>query len=139
MIHIEFVREEDRVFWFSLDRHLPGSGFSRKVRDRQGYVIFDGDEPVGILRYGLFWDNTPFCNMLSISSVRRRQGYGRLLMRRWEDDMRAEGYGMLLVSTQVDEEAQHFYRKLGYADCGGMTATVPGYEQPMELFMVKAL
>lgn len=44
---------------------------------------------------------------------------------------------MVLTSTQVDEDARQFYRKLGYKDCGGFTIDVPGYEQPMELFMVK--
>ena len=54
-------------------------------------------------------------------------------------EMKEKGYGMLLTSTQADEEAQHFYRKLGYKDCGGFVPTVPGYEQPMELFLEKAL
>ena len=40
---------------------------------------------------------------------------------------------MVLTSTQVDEDAQHFYRKLGYKDCGRLTVDVPGYEQPMEI------
>ena len=57
----------------------------------------------------------------------------------WENDMKKQGYGMVLVPTQVDEEAQHFYRKLGYKNCGGFTIDVPGYEQPMEMFMSKAL
>ena len=42
-----------------------------------------------------------------------------------------------MTSTQVDEEAQHFYRKLGYQDAGGLVIRIPGYEQPMELFLVK--
>ena len=49
-----------------------------------------------------------------------------------------QGYGMLMTSTQVDEDAQHFYRKLGYKDCGGFVVDVPGYEQPMEMIMIKA-
>lgn len=32
----------------------------------------------------------------------------RRLMEHWENDMRARGFGMLLTSTQVDEEAQLF-------------------------------
>ena len=42
-------------------------------------------------------------------------------------------------STQVDESAQHFYRKLGYKDCGGMVIDLSGYEQPMELFLIKGI
>ena len=45
---------------------------------------------------------------------------GRAMMERWEADMKSLGYGMLLLSTQSDEDAQHFYRKLGYHDCGGL-------------------
>ncbi len=50
-----------------------------------------------------------------------------------------QGYGMLMTSTQVDEDAQYFYRKLGYKDCGGFVVDVPGYEQPMEMIMIKAV
>ena len=53
--------------------------------------------------------------------------------------MRSKGYGMVMTSTQVDEDAQYFYRKLGYKDAGGFTIDVPGYEQPEELILIKAL
>ncbi len=36
----------------------------------------------------------------------------------WEAQLIQAGHGMVLVSTQSDESAQHFYRKLGYRDCG---------------------
>lgn len=52
---------------------------------------------------------------------------------------RKQGYGMLLTSTQTDETAQHFYRKIGYKDCGALIMTIPGYEQPMEMFLAKAV
>ena len=95
--------------------------------------------PAGLLRYNLFWDNTPFCTMLFVDWPYQKKGYGRLLMEHWERDMKEQGHGMLLTSTQVDEDAQHFYRRLGYRDCGGLVMDVPGYEQPMELFLVKAI
>ena len=53
--------------------------------------------------------------------------------------MKQQGYGMVLTSTQVDESAQHFYRKLGFQDCGGIVMNLSGYEQPMEMFLCKAL
>ena len=136
---IRFVSQEDKSFWFSLDKHLLEAEFDKKVRDKQGYMLFVDDKPVGLLRYNLFWDNIPFCTLLFIESRYQRQGFGRSLTERWEKDMKTKGYGMVLTSTQVDEDAQHFYRKLGYRDCGGFTVDVPGYEQPMELFMVKQL
>ena len=79
--------------------------------------------------------------MLSNSSNWNYQGkgYGKKLMEHWENDMKSQGYGMLLTSTQVDEDAQHFYRKLGYKDCGGFVIDAPGYEQPMEMFLSKGI
>lgn len=139
MTEIKYVTMEDKSFWFTLDAHLAESEFEKKVRDKMGYVLFEDGVPKGILRFNLFWDNTPFCTMLFVDWSAQKKGYGRLLMENWEKDMKEKGYGMVLVSTQVDENAQHFYRKLDYKDCGGFTLDIPGYEQPMELFLSKGL
>ena len=139
MIEIRYVREEDKAFWYQLDRHLPEGEFLRKVRDRQGYVLLVDGIPAGLLRYNLFWDNIPFCTLLFIRKEYQRKGLGSHLMAHWEKEMKAQGYGMLLTSTQVDEEAQHFYRKLGYRDCGGFVIDLPTFAQPMELFLIKGI
>ena len=135
MTEIRYVEKNDREFWFRLDRHLPAAEFDRKVRDRQGYVLLEDARPVGLLRYNLFWDNTPFCTMLYVERDDRRRGYGSKLMRHWELDMQSRGYDLLLVSTQADEDAQHVYRKLGYRDCGGFVLE----NQPMELLLAKRI
>ena len=139
MTLIRFVENKDRNAWYMLDKHLPESVFDEKVRCCQGYVCVENEKIIGVLRYNLFWDNTPFCNMLFVDCGRRQKGYGSMLLSHWEKDMKAQGYGMLLTSTQVDESAQHFYRKQGYKDCGGMVMNLPGFEQPMEMFLCKAL
>ena len=138
-MEIRYAEPQDKAGWYMLDRHLPETGFEEKVRNRQGYVLLDEGKIVGVLRYNLFWDNTPFCTMLFLDEKYRSLGYGKQLMEHWESDMKSQGYGMLMTSTQVDEEAQHFYRKLGYKDCGGFVVDVPGYEQPMEMIMIKAV
>jgi len=139
MLEIRYVQPQDKEFWYSLDRHLPEQEFADKVIKKRGYVLLDDNKRIGILRYNLFWDNTPFCTLLFVNWDYQRRGYGKKLMEHWEADMKSLGYGMVLTSTQVDEEAQHFYRKLGYKDCGGFVIDIPKYEQPMELFMIKAL
>ena len=136
---IRYVQTEDEKFWYSLDRHLPRSEFSKKVREKMGYVISMNGSPIGILRYNLFWDNTPFCNMIYIIEGQRERGFGKKLTEYWEKDMKAQGYGFLLTSSRSDERAQFFYRRLGYKDCGGFLIDAAGYEQPMELFFIKAL
>ncbi len=139
MLEIRYVQLEDKDFWYRLDKHLPETEFLNKVREKKGYVLLDNEKPRGLLRYNLFWDNTPFCTMLFVDWNVQGNGYGKALMEYWENDMKAQGYGMLLTSTQVDENAQHFYRKLGYKDCGGFTIDIPEYAQPMEMFMIKAI
>ena len=138
-MEIRYAQLNDKTEWYKLDRHLPEKEFEEKIRTQQGYVLTEDDKVIGVLRYNLFWDNTTFCTMLYIENVYQKKGYGRLLMEYWEKEMKSKGYGMIMTSTQVDEEAQHFYRKLGYKDCGGFTVDVPGYEQPMEMIMIKAL
>jgi GNAT superfamily N-acetyltransferase len=137
--NIRFVDSPDRDFWLSLDRHISDEEFDRKVRDRMGYVLTVQNVPVGLLRYSLFWDNTPFCNLLYVAQDHQRKGYGRMLMEHWERDMHTRGYDLVMTSTQADENAQHFYRALGYRDCGGFILPFPGHEQPMEIILAKVI
>ena len=139
MTKIEYVTSNDKTFWYSLDKHLPEKEFENKVANKQGYVLCADDKPVGLLRYNLFWDNTPFCTLLFIDWQEQHKGYGKQLLKHWEEDMKAQGYGMVLTSTQVNETAQHFYRKNSYKDCGSLVMNIPGYEQPMEMFLSKGL
>lgn len=99
----------------------------------------EDNKQIGLLRFNLFWDSIPFCTMLFVDWSRRGKGLGRIFMNFWEADMKSQGYDMLLTSTQVDEEAQHFYRKLGYKDCGSLIINIPKHEQSMEMFFVKAI
>lgn len=49
--------------------------------------------------------------------------------------MRSIGYDAVLVSTQSNEDAQYFYRSIGYSDCGSLLLP----DQPEELFLSKRL
>lgn len=138
-MEIRFVQPQDRTLWFQLDRHLPADGFLEKVRTQTGYVLMDQGRLLGLLRYNLFWDSIPFCTLLYIAPDRQGQGLGRQLMEHWHRQMQAQGHRLVLTSTQVDEEAQHFYRKLGYRDCGGLLLDTPSCRQNMELFLLKEL
>ena len=53
--------------------------------------------------------------------------------------MKKLGYSMVFLSTQADEDAQHFYRKLGYVDCGGIVFSGTPLEQAMEIILRKVL
>lgn len=115
------------------DRHIAKGELAAAVARGRVYVAEADGRIVGWLRYNLFWDNTPFLNMLFVSAGARGRGYGSALLKRWETDMKAAGFPRLLTSTRSDERAQRFYRRRGYTDAGALF--LPG--EPAELFLTK--
>ena len=139
MFEIRYVSGDDAPFWFTLDDHMCESEFQGKVRERRGYLLTDAGRPVGIMRYNLFLDTIPYLTLICLAESCRRKGFGRQAMLFWENEMRERGYPMVMTSTNVDEEAQHFYRKLGYVDRGGLFLDNTPIPQPQELLMIKVL
>ena len=70
--------------------------------------MFNENKFVGWLRFNLFWDNTPFMNMLYFIDDERGKGYGTQLVSFWEQEMKKKGYEFVLTSTQSNEQAQFF-------------------------------
>ena len=54
MVEIRYVQSNDKEFWFSLDSHLQEQEFYNKISNKRGYVLFDDNKPIGLLRYNLF-------------------------------------------------------------------------------------
>ena len=126
--HIPFIEENDY--------HLRKELIPSKITGHEIYLIRDNQETIiGWMRYGYFWDNIPFMNMIWIDEPYRGQGIGKQAVNMWERDMQRKGYGMVMTSTQADEEAQHFYRKLGYKDAGCLLLD----SQPLEILLTKKL
>ncbi len=99
----------------------------------------NNDAPVGVMRYNLFWDTVPFLTLIYFKESYRGKGFGKQAMIYWENEMRSLGYKIVMTSTQVDEGAQHFYRKLGYKENGCLVMDIYPFEQPLEMFMIKKL
>ena len=139
MFEMCYATEADKEFWFMLDKHISEDEFLLKTRDKRGYIICDDNIPIGVMRYNLFWDSIPFLTLINIAQGFQGKGLGRMAVRFWEEEMRVLGFKMVMTSTQVDETAQHFYRKLGYVEKGSLSFDNTPLEQPMEMFLVKAL
>ena len=137
MAIIRLAQLSDWPEWLALDARLSRELFERKCAAGECYVALEGGSVAGLLRWNRFWDEVPFCTLLMVDEARRGQGLGRALIERWEADMGAAGHGMVMTSTQVDEAAQHFYRRLGYRDAGGFAVDIPRYAQPLELILIK--
>ncbi|WP_291292047.1 GNAT family N-acetyltransferase, partial [Enterococcus sp.] len=103
MLKICYGQKSDTSFWLELDNHLTKAGLAKKFQDQQALILTDEEEPVGILRYQLFWDTIPFCTMLVIKKSQQRKGRGSHFLSLWEAEMRKQGYGMCMTSIQSDE------------------------------------
>ncbi len=115
------------------DRWISSRELERKIARGEVYVLREGEAFVGWLRYGLFWDNTPFLYMLHIAEGSRGRGYGTRAMEYWEEDMRRLGYGLVMTSSASTETAQHFYYKRGYRAAGSFMPA----DEPLELLFIK--
>ena len=130
---IRFAFEKDLEFLHRHDRHISLEELRHAVARRCVLVAEERGALAGWLRYNLFWDNTPFMNLLYVLEEYRGKGVGKELAAFWEGEMARRGFGVFMTSTQADEYAQHFYRKLGYRDVGGFQ--FPG--ESFELIFVK--
>lgn len=139
MLTIQYATIYDAAIYSHYDKHISESELLLKLKSRRCYVLKDGDNVVGVMRYNLFWDSIPFLTMIYFDESARGKGYGRQAMHRWENEMRALEFPCVMTSTQVDESAQFFYRKLGYKDTGCLFLDIPALAQPAEIFFIKEL
>jgi len=131
---IRIAKHSDVPFLSEHDRRIPLERLEHKIDTGQVYVYMEAESPLGWLRFSHFWDLIPFMDMLFILEDHRGRGIGRRIVDRWESDMFAAGTDLVLTSTQADEQAQHFYRKLGYEDCGALFLPI---QLPAEVFLCK--
>jgi ribosomal protein S18 acetylase RimI-like enzyme len=125
---VEYIRERDH--------HIPEDLIRSKIKQNQIYMMRDQHTGViGWMRYGYFWDNIPFMNLIWIDEPFRGKGVGKQVVDFWEEQMKQKGYNLVMTSTQADEGAQHFYRKLGYKDAGCLILDT----QPLEILLTKSL
>lgn len=132
---IRYANKDDIKLITKYDKHISKEELENIIKLQRVIVMFIEDKFVGWLRYSLFWDNTPFMNMLYFLDDERGKGYGRKLVSFWENEMLTMGYEFVLTSTQSNEEAQFFYRKLNYIDSGSLLLP----DEPLEIIFYKKI
>lgn len=118
MTEIRYATIEDKELLLNKDSHIKEEVLTDIINSKREFVVFVDGSFAGWLRYSLFWDEIPFMNMLYLLETYRGKGYGTKLVKYWEKEMKVLGYDKIMTSTQANEFAQHFYRKLGYQDAG---------------------
>lgn len=132
-MEIRLAVSQDIPLLSEWDEHISKQELINSVQLNRVYIAEIGQRPIGWLRYNLFWDNTPFMNMLCLIEEEQRKGYGKELVLHWERQMKLLGYETVLTSTQSNEYSQHFYVKLGYEAVGGFLLK----PEPYEIIMAK--
>jgi ribosomal protein S18 acetylase RimI-like enzyme len=117
------------------DKHISEEMLYKKIKDKEVIIVKTADKIIGWLRFGYFWDNIPFMNMLVIDENYRGKGIGKELVTFWEKEMKDNGYESVMTSTLSNEMAQHFYRKLGYEDSGSLILE----KEALEIIFTKKL
>jgi len=133
---VRYAVLEDEAWIRINDDLLRSDLIRRKISTKEVLLAELCGVPTGLLRFSYLWDTVPFMNLLFIVEEHRERGIGSKLVTSWEEMMKADGYQYVMTSTQADETAQHFYRKLGYRDCGSFL--YPG-QTPLELLLTKEL
>ncbi len=129
------ARGSDLPFLGEVDRHVPPERLADVVSAGRVMVVEVDGDVVGLLRWGLFWDQVPFLNMLWVLPDWRGRGVGTALVGAWERCQLASGHDLVLTSTMSSERSQHLYRRLGYVDSGALLLP----DEPAELILRKPL
>ncbi|AZI60202.1 GNAT family N-acetyltransferase [Rhodococcus qingshengii] len=135
MVNIRVAAQTDLPFLREHDSHVAAEELASVVQRGRILIAEDNGNPIGWLRWGLFWDEIPFMNMLTVLSSNRGQGIGRALVTDWEKRMSRAGHSQVLTSTLADESAQNFYRAMGYTDAGVLLLPA----EPSEIFLRRDL
>ena len=114
---------------------LSDAALEAQIRGPRLRIIEAGGKPVGFLKFHVIWESLPFIELIVILKSERGLGYGTRAVREWERQMAERGFDLVVMSTQASATAQHFWRKLGYRDCGALTIR----NQPAEIFMQRRL
>jgi N-acetylglutamate synthase-like GNAT family acetyltransferase len=125
---IRYAEITDINWLIEHEQHISNEILKVKIDNKEIYIIQEENKIIGWLRYNLFWDNVPFMNKLFVFEEYRNKGYGKKLVQYWEEKMKRNGYNNVLTSTQSNENAQHFYRKIGYTEIGGLKYLNDPYE-----------
>jgi len=133
---IEYASEIHFQYIFDNDKHISRELIQSKINRKEIILVKDsGNKNIGWLRYSYFWDNTPFMNMLYIDKDYRNKGIGKELVGFWESEMKYKSYDLVMTSTLSNEQAQQFYRKIGYKDCGSLLLE----NEPLEIIFTKKI
>ncbi|MCG8525131.1 MAG: GNAT family N-acetyltransferase [Opitutales bacterium] len=116
-----------------MDDSIDSELMEEKIQQQEILLAKEEKEIIALLRFSLFWDNTPFINLLLVKEEKRKEGIGTNLIQKWESEMKEKGFERVMTSSQSDETGQEFFKKLKYKEIGSFEFP----EQEPELLFLK--
>ena len=132
---IRFAKKKDIEQIMTLEHLLDSESLKEKIRRKEIIVCLDNSNVTGMLRFNWFWDMFPFINLLWVVEDSRKKNIGSKLVDFLIHFTKGKNNDAIFTSTQANEGAQHFWRKIGFTDSGGFTFK----KEPFELIMIKHL
>ncbi|MDB6078215.1 MAG: GCN5-related N-acetyltransferase protein [Akkermansiaceae bacterium] len=132
------IANQDDLDWLVMEDDVTTDWASRCIRQNE-YILATGDgNPLGFLRFSLFWGRFPYMDMIRVRPASRKNGFGTAMLKRWEEETRRQGHQLLMTSSQEDEpEPQAWHTRNGFSRSGQLTF---GKQQAVpEIFFVKDL
>ncbi|MEI6728186.1 MAG: GNAT family N-acetyltransferase [bacterium] len=117
---VRLASQNDIIRLVEIESHLSSEKLTKKIQGGEVYLYLIEEKIIGYLRFSYFWDEIPFMNLLNFLEDYRGKGYGTEIVEYWETEMKKLGHKFVLTSSLSNEQAQHFYRKLGYVDSGAL-------------------
>lgn len=136
MFEISYATNGDIPIWLTFDKHISQKELGIKIANNRCYMLRYNENPIGVMRYNLFWDEIPFLTLIHFGQSFRGKGYGTKALKHWEGEMGQAGFTSVMTSTSADEQGQFFYRKHGYKDCGVLLLG-DTLREPAEIFLMK--
>lgn len=134
-MHIRLATQAEFALLKQHDCHIAPDELEYSISRGRVLIAHVDGAFIGWLRWNLFWDNTPFMNLLFLLPEHRNRGHGKKIVAHWEAQMQELGFSLVMTSTLSNEDAQGFYRSLGYTDAGCLLLK----NQPAELLFTKEL
>ncbi len=95
------------------------SYFDEALARRRIFVAQAEKKIVGYLTYYIIWGNTPYIELLRVTSAYQRKGIGSQLVGALEKKLKADGYKALLSSSErINKIGNIFHQKLGFKTIG---------------------
>lgn len=132
-MEFRLAQKRDLAELAAIDRHVTKETLKKIIEERRVFVAINDGVVIACIRYNLFWDLIPFMNLIEVKESEQRKGLGTKLLAFYEKHLKESGYKKCLTSTFSSEGAQHFYRKNGYKDIGGLVLP----NEPLEIMLYK--